>query len=176
MKFSSNNIKLQEFNKSFRGFSVIEVKTFLEKISDEMERLYTENDDLKKRLESAEDSLLSYKKMEKNLQDTLINAQESTSKTIEAAKKQNVLLIKEAELKASQLIEKAKEEAENIQVAIMKLKDEKKLLIARIKAIVETQSDLLTLAQQNDFVPTQEKQKVNDSSKINVDDIVEKLL
>ena len=95
---------------------------------------------------------------------------------IEAAKKQNLLLIKEAELKASQLIEKAKEEAENIHVAIIKLKDEKKLLIARIKAIIETQSDLLTLAQQNDFIPTQEKQKITDSSKINVDEIVEKLL
>jgi cell division initiation protein len=184
MKFTPFGIKNQEFNKSVRGYDREEVKAFLEKLSDEFERLQNENDKLKSDFEKLEDQLKEYKRIEKNLQNAMLSATESTSKALDSAKKQSSLIIKEAELKAVQLVEKAKENADAIRDAVLKLREEKKVIIARLKAIVESQSDLFNLTAGNiETKPVRKKKpqveesdKKEDQPDINVDDILERLL
>jgi cell division initiation protein len=85
-------------------------------------------------------------------------------------------------LKAAQMLEKAKESANSIRDSVLKLREEKKLLIARIKALIDTQSNFLELNVQNiDTHPKKNKIVMEpvvqeDQSEINVDDILEKLL
>lgn len=145
MKFSAINIKNQQFSNSLRGYDKDEVKLFLERIADEYERLCSENDELKKDNERLQARIHEYRKIEKNLQDTLLKAQESSSRSVESAKKQSALIIKEAELKAAQMVEKAKQNADDIRNSVLRLREEKNLLIARLKAFVGTQSRLLEL-------------------------------
>lgn len=178
MKFSAFSIKNQEFNKAVRGFDKEEVKAFLEKLADEFESLASENEKLKKELLSQQDQLLNFKKIEKNLQNTLLNATESSSKAVESTKKQTALMIKEAELKGSQILEKAKEQANMVRDSVLKLREERNLLIARLKAMVETQSNILdyNLSEKAiEHVQRIEKTPVKQVD-INVDEIVEKLL
>ena len=52
MKLSPLLIKKQEFEKSFRGYNVDEVHTFLDKISSEMEDLINENEALEQEVEN----------------------------------------------------------------------------------------------------------------------------
>ena len=66
MKFSPFNIKNQEFNKALRGYDKDEVQLFLEKLSDEFEKINSENDSLKKELEKATSRINEYKRIEKN--------------------------------------------------------------------------------------------------------------
>ncbi|PKL81778.1 MAG: cell division protein DivIVA [Ignavibacteriae bacterium HGW-Ignavibacteriae-3] len=182
MKFTPFGIKTQEFNKSVRGFDRDEVKVFLERLSDEFEKLQNENEKLKADLERKEDQLREFKRIEKNLQQAMLNQTETTSKTVESAKKQTALMIKEAELKSLQIIEKAKESSNSIRDAVLKLREEKKLLVARIKAMIDTQSSFLEMNMQN--IETQPKKKISakqetnadEQSEINIDDILEKLL
>lgn len=180
MKFTPFGIKNQEFNKSVRGYDRDEVKAFLEKLADEFERLQNENDKLLKDLEEKEGQLKEFKKIEKNLQTALLSATESTTKAIDSAKKQTALMLKEAEIKAAQLIEKAKESANAIRDSVLKLREEKKLLVAKIKAMIETQSNLLEMSTQSLGSAERQKEKVadnkEDQTEINVDDILEKLL
>lgn len=180
MKFTPFGIKNQEFNKSVRGYDRDEVKAFLEKLADEFERLQNENDKLLKDLEEKEGQLKEFKKIEKNLQTALLSATESTTKAIDSAKKQTALMLKEAEIKAAQLIEKAKESANAIRDSVLKLREEKKLLVAKIKAMIETQSNLLEMSTQSLSSAERQKEKVadnkEDQTEINVDDILEKLL
>ena len=81
-----------------------------------------------------------------------------------------------------QLIEKAKESANSVRDSVLKLREERKLLIARIKALIDSQSSLLEMNVQNiDTRPKKKeavKEQVNqeEQSDINVDDILEKLL
>ncbi len=178
MKFSPLNIKSQEFNKSVRGYDKDEVHLFLEKLSDEFEKLLAENDSLKKELEQAKSRITDYKKIEKNLQDTLLKAHESSSRAVESAKKQSVLMIKEAELKATQLIEKARETADDIRNSVLGLREEKALLIAKLKALINSQASILEMKMSE---PKEEKKQVEKDEEpekldINVDDILEKLL
>jgi len=183
MKFTPFGIQNQEFNKSVRGYDRDEVKAFLEKLADEFERMQNENEKLKLQIENDEEQLKEFRKIEKNLQTAMISATESTSKAVDSAKKQTALMIKEAELKAAQTIEKAKESANVIRDSVLKLREEKKLLISRIKALIETQAQVLEFNVENMTPRIKRKEtpkprdiKQEDQSEINVDDILEKLL
>lgn len=178
MKISSLEIRQQEFEKKMRGYDPEEVKSFLEKIADDLDELLKENESLKTELEAANEQLNEYRKIEKNLQDTLLKAQDSSTKSMEAAKKQSGLLLKEAELKASQIIDKAKENADEIRNAVVNLREEKDLIIAKLKAIVTTQSNLLELKVSNAADEKSGGKKIEESKKMDIDinDILNKIL
>ncbi|PJA96780.1 MAG: cell division protein DivIVA [Ignavibacteriales bacterium CG_4_9_14_3_um_filter_34_10] len=176
MKFTPYNIKNQEFNKSYRGFDKEEVTSFLESVSSEFAILISENDNLKKEIDSLRKEIEEYKKVERSLQSTLINAQESSTKALDSAKKQHQLIIREAEIKAAQLTEKAKEEVNAISNDIIKLKEEKKLIISKLRAILDSQSRVFEYNSGERTVTPAVEPETNNESKIDVDDILEKLL
>jgi cell division initiation protein len=87
-------------------------------------------------------------------------------------------MIKEAEIKASQLIENARENANEIRNAVSTLKEEKDLIIARLKAIVNSQANLLEGKVKNAGEEPGETKEEDSSKKVDVDvdDIVDKLI
>jgi len=178
MKISPLSIKRQEFNKVMRGYDKDEVQSFLGRLSDEFESLQKENDSLKRELEESTSKLAEFRRIEKNLQDTLLKAQESSSKSIESIKKQSSLMIKEAEIKASQIMEKAKENANEIRNAVINLREEKDLIIANLRAIVNSQSNLLETKVETAGEEIMEAGQIEQAKKIdiNVEEIVNKLL
>jgi cell division initiation protein len=177
MKYSPLDIKNQEFNKSVRGYNTDEVQIYLESLSDFLEELSNENEKLQKDLEVTKKQLDEYKKIERELQSTLLNAQESSSKSVETTKKQTELLLKESELKASQIVEKAKEEANFIRNSVLNLKEERILFIAKLKAMVESQKKILNMNSEKDGEESsKESNKDKPQGGIDVDDILDKIL
>ncbi len=181
MKFTPFSIKSQEFNRVLRGYDKEEVEAFLEKVADDYDRISSENEKLRKENEVLNEQLKEYKKIEKSLQSTLLSAQESSSKAIDSVKKQTALMIKEAELKAAQIIEKAKESANTVRDSVLQLREEKRLLIARLSAIVNSQNDLIEthfkdLNVEIDFEKMSGNAAQDEKTEINVEEIMEKLL
>ncbi len=178
MRFTPFSIKAQEFNKAVRGYDKEEVRVYLESLSNEFEKLQKENDELSGKIENSSEQIGEFQKLEKTLQATLVTAQESSSKAVDSARKQNQLIIKEAEIKANQLIERANKESELIRDSVFQLREEKNLLIAKLKAMVETQANILNLTTEtieSKPIPKKEKVKI-DITDIDVDDVLEKLL
>lgn len=178
MKLSPLFIKKQEFEKSFRGYNVDEVQTFLDKISSEMEVLINENEALEQEVEKLNNKVIEYQKIEKELQDTLLKQQETVAQALESAKKQSALIIKEAEIKASQIIKNAEDISIEMRAAVIALREEKELIIAKLKAIVSTQSSLLE-GKVKSAGEEPKKPKVQEAPEkfdIDVDGIVDKLL
>ena len=178
MNLSPLFIKKQEFEKSMRGYNVDEVQTFLDKISSEMEELIDENEILKQEVASLNHKVEEFQKIEKNLQDTLIKTQETSAEVIDSAKKNSALIIKEAEIKASQIVQNAEDISNEIRKAVLALREEKDLIIARLKVIVGTQTNLLE-GKVKDAGEERKKTKVQDSPEkfdIDVDGIVDRLL
>jgi len=181
MKFTPFGIKSQEFNRVLRGYDKDEVQAFLEKLADEFEMLNSENDRLRRETEALNEQMKEYRKIEKSLQSTLLNAQESSTKAIDSVKKQTALMIKEAELKGAQIVEKAKENANAVRDSVLALREEKNLLLARLSALIDAQSGLLESHFQERKIEVEYdkliQQKIKeDESEINVDEIMEKLL
>jgi cell division initiation protein len=179
VRFTPYNIKAQEFNKSVRGYDKEEVRIYLETLANEFEKIANENEELNNKIKNSSDEIGEFKKLEKTLQATLVSAQESSSKAVESARKQNQLIIKEAEIKANQLVERANKEAELIRDSVLRLREEKNLLIAKLKAMIETQAQILDIGS-NTFetkpLPKEEKIVEVDNSEIDVDNVLEKLL
>lgn len=169
MRLSPISIKNQDFGKKMRGFDTEEVIAFLEKVADEFEDLIKENETLKKHLDSAEEKLSDFRRIEKNLQETLLKAQEASTKSIESTKKQTGLMVKEAEIKASQILEKAKESANEIRNSIIQLREERDVIIARLKAIVETQANLLEMKVVNADNERLINNKIEQAKKVEID-------
>lgn len=178
MKLSPLLIKKQEFTKSLRGFDSEEVQAFLDKIASDVDSLIQENESLKGEVESLNERVAEYRSIEKNLQSTLLKAQESSSKAFESSKKQTNLMMKEAEIKASQMLENARQEANDIRNAVVNLREERDLIIARLKSIINSQAHLLEskVKDAGDEPVQPRKTESQENVDIDVDDIVNKLL
>lgn len=172
------SIKQQEFSKSVRGYDRDEVQAFLDKLSEEFEALQRDNEQLKKELDSANIKLNEFRRIEKNLQDTLLKAQESSTKSLESTRKQSNLMVKEAEIKASQILEKARESANDVRKAVINLREEKDLLVAKLKAIISSQAHLLEIKVENSGEKKAGVNKIEGSKQIdiNIEEIVNKIL
>jgi len=143
MKISPLEVKRQEFKKVLRGYDPVEVDTFLEMISNELEELLGVNKQMKDKAIELETQLADYKHMEKTLQQTLLQAQETSGKSIENSRKEADLIIKEAELKASQIVEKARTDFSRAKEEIANLKARKESIISRLKVLLHSELDLL---------------------------------
>lgn len=178
MKVSPITIKKQEFNKTLRGYDPDEVQAFLDKLADEFEEIQKENESLKRKMEQAEVRLSEFQRIEKNLQSTLLKAQESSTKSIESTKKQTSLMIKEAEIKASQILEKARESANDVRNAVINLREERDLIVAKLKAIINSQAHLLEMKVETAGEEHEEVKKLEEAKQVDVDvdDIINKLL
>ena len=163
------SIKKQEFNSSLRGYDKEEVEAFLEKLADDFEELQQENESIKRQLDDANLRLSEFARIEKSLQDTLLKAQDSSTKAIESTKKQTNLMIKEAEIKASQIIEKAKNYAEEIRNSVINLREEKDLIIAKLKAIVNSQARLLDMRVADAGEEIVSAKEIENPNKLNID-------
>lgn len=122
MKLTPLDIRHREFKRGMRGYADVEVDEFLDQIADEYERLFKENIDLQERVETLEEKVAGYKRIEETLQKTLINAQASAEEQKQNANKQAQLILQDAELKARQLVNEAYSERQAIEQSMAKLR------------------------------------------------------
>jgi len=178
MKFTPMTIKSQEFAKSLRGYDIEEVNTYLEKMANEIELVIEENKKLSGEVEELRKRVSDFNKIEKELQATLVKTKESSSQSLESTQKQTSTMIKEAEIKAKQMIDKAKEDANEIRDAVITLREERDLIISKLKAMVNSQEKILESKVQRSQQETEKprKEEIKDKFDVDVDAIVNKLL
>jgi cell division initiation protein len=143
MKITPLEIKRQQFKKVMRGFDPVEVETFLDMLSNELEEQVRTTKDLRDRIIELETQLADYKNMEKTLQQTLMQAQEASGRSIENSRKEADLIIRDAELKAQQIIEKARTDFSKIKEEISALKARKESVLSRLKILLSSELDLI---------------------------------
>ncbi len=176
MKLTSIDIKKQEFKKVLRGYDPIEVDTFLGMIAEELDELQRTNKDLQNKLTEAQTQLQDYKSMEKTLQATLMQAQEVSSKSIENAKKEGQLIIQDAELKATQILEKARSENTRLKEEIEILKAKKNTLAGRLKLLLTSELELIkALEVDEDIILTNTNEKNPETEDSEINEIVKNI-
>jgi len=178
MKFLPVNIKNQTFTKTVRGYDTEEVQSYLETLAREVQTLINEDVKLKAEIENLNQKVNDYQTKATEQQDTLAKLQDASAKTLESAKTQSGLMLQEAELKASQIVESANKKAEELKMAHEFLKEEKNLIISKLRAIVNSQANLLEgkVKQAGEEAVKKKKSGKSEDVNIDVDDIVNKLL
>jgi len=176
MKITPLEIKRQQFKKVMRGFDSVEVETFLDMVSNDLEDLLTENKAVREKVIELETQLSDYKQIEKTLQQTLLQAQETSGKSIENSRKEADLIIKEAELKAQQIVETARADFARIKEEISSLRARKESVISRLKVLLSSELDLIrALEIDDDDIVNRDTSKGSGKSQLELDQILKKL-
>lgn len=136
MRITPSDIEKQEFAVKVRGYDKEEVRNFLIFISQEISNLLLEMDELKKKLMNAEERIKELESREKILKETLIAAQRFSEELKANAKKEADIMIKEAELKADQIVAKATERLRELNLTIKKMRAQKEDIIDQIRGFI----------------------------------------
>jgi len=178
MIFTPDGIRKQEFNKSFRGFDKEEVEAFLEKLSAEFETLFNQNESIKKELEETKLQLEKFLDSENKIQQTLKETGVKSNQTIEDAESKAGEILRLADEKSTELLQKSREEADRLKSAVINLREEKEILLTKLKTVINYQAHLLEMKVEDAGEEIKEVKKPEHSSSVDVDinDIVQKLL
>lgn len=137
MRITPLDIQQKQFPVKFRGFDVEEVYAFLEVIREEMEELLRENASLKENVQRAENQVKDFTDMETTLRETLMTSQQMVEEYKTTARKEAELFIKDAEIKADNLIKEAQEKVIKIHEDIVDLKGIRRHFKEELKRLIE---------------------------------------
>lgn len=150
MKVTPLEIKKQSFKQKVRGYDPAEVETFLEMVADEYETVLNEKNHLAEDIVKLKTQLRDYQQVEKTLQDTLMNAQESVSQSRENSKREANIIMREAELKSERILDEAREKLDKMKNDYAILKAQKESLAKRLKHLLESQIELIKVLELDD--------------------------
>ncbi len=138
MKVTPLDIQKMEFKVLFRGYSRDEVDRFLEDIADTVESLNRENGELRDKVVLAEAQLQDLRKSETALSNTLVSAQTMGEELKQAGQRDAELIVREAELKASEIIREARAELVGTQREVSDLRKQRLVMIERLRSTLRT--------------------------------------
>ena len=175
MTLTPLDIKKQEFKRVLRGYDTVEVDSFLEMISVEYSDALRQVKEIKERLMDAEISLRDFKQKERDLQQVLMQAQETSSRSIDHARKEAELIVGEAELKAHQIIERSRGETTRFKDEVTTLRVRKDTLISRLKVLLNSELELIKALEAEDDGLQKDPGKGTGKEHFQIDDILKKL-
>lgn len=145
----------RDFKKAVRGYSEEEVEYYISVVRADYETLYTENQQLKVRLDDYELNIGKYKALEHTLNNTLIVAQQTSEELKRNAEKAAELILEEAKLKAQQRIHEAEAEIRKLSLQREDLLKRIIELKVRLRVFLRAQLELLdrTIGEEEDFLP-----------------------
>ncbi len=121
MNVSPQDIQNQSFSNRLRGLDPEEVRSFLSTVAESMEAEIAEKEDLKMKLERMRESLQKLEKREEVLRETLIAAQKFSNEIKATAHREAEIIIKEAEMRAEDLMKRASERQRTVRDEIKSL-------------------------------------------------------
>ncbi|PKQ38832.1 MAG: hypothetical protein CVT59_01770 [Actinobacteria bacterium HGW-Actinobacteria-1] len=138
MKLTPLDIHHKEFGRSLRGYNEAEVDEFLDQVADELERLFKENIDLSERNEAIEEKVKGYQDMERTLHNTMVSAQQSAEDIVAKARHEAEVVLKDAEVKAKEIIHNALQMKQKTQAELMRIKAAEEDFRGRFRSLLET--------------------------------------
>ncbi|ALA57069.1 DivIVA domain-containing protein [Nitrospira moscoviensis] len=138
MKITPLDIQQMVFRVKLRGYDREEVNRFLEEVAQTVESLNRDNGALRERIAFLEQQVSELKRTESTLSNTLVSAQSLADDVKRSAQRDAELIIKEAELKASELIRQARVELGDTQRDLSHLQKQRLLMVERMRATLHT--------------------------------------
>ena len=160
------DIQQMVFKVSFRGYDKEEVNRFLEELAQTVESSNRDNAVQREKILFLEQQLAELKRTEATLSSTLLSAQSLAEDVKRNAQREADLVIKEAELKAGELIRLARVELTDTQRELSSLQKQRLLMIERLRASLRMFERLFEVEEQEAFrdVETASEEKLEGES------------
>jgi cell division initiation protein len=150
MRITPLDIRGHEFKRKMRGFDSEEVRSFLDLVAEEYERLAVAHGHLIDQVADLTNRLGDLKERERILKETLYTAQKLADEMKQEARKERDLVLKEAELKADQLIDQARRRVSQLEGEILSLKAERDAFESKVRSIIEQHTKLLDMRKEEE--------------------------
>ena len=137
------DIENKRFSKTIKGYNVDEVDDFLDQLTDDYEKLYKENVELRDKVEESKKDLEHYKNVEQTLQNTLVMAQTTAEDIKTNAQSRAEQIIRDAQSEARRATEEITKEEFEIRKRTEELKRQFGVYKAKMEALLISQLELL---------------------------------
>ncbi len=167
MRITPLDIQQMVFKVSFRGYEKEEVNRFLEELAQTVESLNRDNAVQREKIIFLEQQLAELKRTEATLSSTLLSAQSLAEDVKRNAQREADLVVKEAELKAGELIRQARVELTDTQRDLSSLQKQRLLMVERLRASLRMFERMLEVEEQEAFhddAPTASEEKLEGES------------
>ncbi|MEP6958162.1 MAG: DivIVA domain-containing protein [Nitrospirota bacterium] len=148
MRITPLDIQQMVFKVGFRGYDKEEVNRFLEELALTVESLNRDNAVQREKIMFLEQQLSELKRTEATLSNTLLSAQSLAEDVKRNAQREADLVIKEAELKAGELIRQARVDLTDTQRDLSSLQKQRLLMVERLRASLRMFERMLEVEQQ----------------------------
>src|SRR3990172_4848794 len=148
MRITPLDIQHKTFRSALRGYHEEDVDKFLDEVSGELERLFTENSELKERLDKNKDKLTEYKKMEQTLHNTLLTAQRLADEIKDNAEKEAVVSLRESAAKSREILEAAVKQREELLTSIDRLRQAEEQFRTKLRSVLDTYYQFIDKSEQ----------------------------
>lgn len=136
-------IRKQTFRKKFQGVDPDEVAKVLDEVAAEVDRLTAENAELTRRAAESEAQLKDYRQVEKALQQTLLQGQESAAKSVDQARREAQMIIQDAEAKGAAIVEKSRAELASLREQVTIISAKRESLVNRLRTLLTSELETL---------------------------------
>ena len=155
MRITPLDIQHKVFKTQFRGYHPRQVNQFLEEVAETVESLVRENNSLREKVTAKDEELTELRKAEAALTNTLVSTQNFTDQLKSGAEHDAHLIVKEAELKAEEMLSQARSQLMELQRTFGDLRRQRVLLIEQIRSTLKTFDRMLEV-EEGESVPSPE--------------------
>ncbi len=150
MKITPLDIQHKVFDTQWRGYNKLQVDQFLEEIAESVEELTKQNLILKEKLNGKDEELSQLKRAESTLTSTLISTQSFVDQLKRGAQRDADLVVKEAELKAEEILAQSRTEHVELRRIISELGRQRALVLDRLRSTLSAFHRLVEIEEQID--------------------------
>ncbi len=145
MKITPLDIQQRAFKVGFRGYNRDEVEAFLRTVAKTVEDLLKENAELREQAEAMAGQVNDLRKKETAFNDLLVTTQTMAESLKQTARRDAELVLKEAELKAEDLLKRAQAECAGLQQEVLALQKQRILALEKLRAMLQTFHKMIEL-------------------------------
>jgi cell division initiation protein len=143
MKVTPLDIQQKRFHVAFRGYERTEVDAFLDTVREEMETLVREVTELREFHETYNERMREYREREETLKNTMITTHKLAEDIKESSKKEAQLIVKDAEVKYQQTLERAREERLQLESEINDLRRRKHHFLQDMRKMMQMHLEMV---------------------------------
>ena len=143
MKVTPLDIQQKMFRMVFRGYERTEVEAFLDTVREEMEALVREVTELREFRQTFEERMREFREREETLKNTMISTHKLAEDIKESSRKEASLIVKDAELKYQQMLERAREEKVRLESELLELRRKKHHFVQDMKKMLHMHMEMV---------------------------------
>lgn len=137
------DLENKEFKKSFRGYDMEEVESFLGELMKDYSRVYRENAGMKDKNAILNDTVENYKSMEETMRSAIISAQRTSEEIIRNAHEQAENIVNDAKVRAQEILNNMDGQIQALKRECAEIEGRSSLLRAKLRTVLNTYLGML---------------------------------